>query len=76
MIIRNYMEHEFLQFECVGLKDGGVFPLDNTGRGRDVSPEFVIHNLSSNAKTLVIILEDLSHPIKNFPIGLSGISRQ
>ena len=66
MIIRNYMEHEFLQFECVGLKDGGVFPLDNTGRGRDVSPEFVIHNLSSNAKTLVIILEDLSHPIKNF----------
>ena len=66
MIIRNYMEHEFLQFECVSLKDGGVFPLDNTGRGRDVSPEFVIHNLSSNAKTLVIILEDLSHPIKNF----------
>ena len=56
MIIRNYMEHEFLQFECVGLKDGGVFPLDNTGRGRDVSPEFVIHNLSSNAKTLVIII--------------------
>lgn len=60
------MEQKILYFECVGIKDGGVFPLDNTGRGRDVSPEFIIHNLSSNAQTLIITLEDLSHPIKNF----------
>lgn len=60
------MGQKNLQFECVGIKDGGVFSLDNTGRGRGVSPEFVIHNLSPNAKTLVITLEDLSHPIKNF----------
>ena len=60
------MEQKILYFECVGIKDGGVFPLDNTGRGRDVSPEFVIHNLAPGAQTLIITLEDLSHPIKNF----------
>ncbi len=60
------MEQKILQFECVGIKDSGVFPLANTGRGRDVSPEFVIHNLVLGAQTLVITLEDLSHPIKNF----------
>ena len=60
------MEQKILQFECVGIKDGGVFPLDNTGRGCDVSPKFVIHNLAPGAQTLIITLEDLSHPIKNF----------
>ena len=60
------MEQKILHFECVGIKDSGVFPLANTGRGRDVSPEFVIHNLALSAQTLVVTLEDLSHPIKNF----------
>lgn len=60
------MEQKILLFECVGIKDSGVFPLANTGRGRDVSPEFVIHNLALDAQTLVVTLEDLSHPIKNF----------
>ena len=58
------MEQKILNFDCVGIKDGGVFPLANTGRGRDVSPEFVIHNLAQNAQTLAVILEGLSHPIK------------
>ena len=58
------MKQEILQFECVGIKDGGVFPLANTGRGLDVSPEVVIHNLAQNAQTLAVILEGLSHPIK------------
>ena len=60
------MEQKILLFECVGIKDSGVFPLANTGRGRDVSSEFVIHNLALDAQTLIITLEDLSHPIKNF----------
>lgn len=33
---------------------------------KDISPEFVIGNLSLSAKTIVITLEDLSHPIKKF----------
>ena len=37
-----------------------------TGYGEDISPEFIIKNLSPQAKTIAIILEDLDHPIKNF----------
>lgn len=60
------MEQNTLEFECVGIKDGDKFAIENTGRGKDVSPEFIISNLSPYAKTLVITLEDLSHPIKQF----------
>ena len=31
-----------------------------------MSPEIVIGNLSTNAETLAVTLEDISHPIKNF----------
>ena len=60
------MENKILQFECIGIKNNGKFPVENTGRGRDLSPEFQFYNLLGNAKTLAITLEDLSHPIKNF----------
>lgn len=40
------MEIETLHFHCPGLTDGGRFPLDNTGRGKDLSPEMVLENLS------------------------------
>lgn len=52
-----------LLFECVGMKDGDKFPIENTGRGKDISPEFAIKNLSPSAKTLAIILEDIRHPL-------------
>lgn len=60
------MENHVLDFACTGIESGGIFPLENTGRGSDVSPEFVIKNLSPKAHTIAITLEDLSHPIKNF----------
>lgn len=60
------MNSTILEFECIGMSDRNKFPIEYTGRGQDISPEFVIKNLSPNAKTLAIILEDLSHPIKNF----------
>jgi len=60
------MKHNILEFECVGMKDGEKFPIENTGRGKNLSPKFIIKDLSSDAKTLIITLEDLSHPIKNF----------
>ncbi len=60
------MKQNILEFECVGIKDGNKFPIENTGRGKNLSPEFIIKNLSSDAKTLIIILEDLSHPMKDF----------
>lgn len=61
------MGTDTLLFECAGMRDGGRFPVEYTGRGRDVSPEFFIRNLSPDAKTLAITLEDIAHPLfKNF----------
>ena len=60
------MEQNNLRFECTGLTNGGCFSLDYTGRGKDLSPEIRILNLSPNAKSIIVILEDLSHPIKDF----------
>lgn len=60
------MENNVLEFECIGLNNGGKFPIENTGRGKDISPEFIIQNLSKNAVALMITLEDLCHPIKGF----------
>ena len=57
---------DILEFTCTGIENGGKFPIEHTGRGRDVSPEFIFSNLSPQAKTLAIALEDLSHPIKDF----------
>ena len=56
------MESYHLDFDCVGIDDGGIIPIENTGRGQDRSPEFLIWNLSPNAATLAITLEDLTHP--------------
>ena len=56
-----------LQIQCVGLESNGIFPLEYTGRGKDISPEFVLTNLSPAAKTIAITLEDIKHPFfKNF----------
>lgn len=57
---------ETLEFVCEGIDGKKRFLREFTGRGSDVSPEFVIKNLSPNAKTLLITLEDMFHPIKNF----------
>lgn len=60
------MEERKLDFVCIGVDDGGRIPVENTGRGRDKSPEFLLSNLSPRAKTLAVTLEDMSHPIRNF----------
>ena len=59
------MEFDKLEFETT-FKNGDMIPIEYTGYGKNISPEFRIKNLSDRAKSLVIILEDLSHPIKNF----------
>lgn len=60
------MDNKLLQFECSAIDAQGCFRPDHTGYGQDISPAFVIENLSPDAKTLAITLEDLSHPIKGF----------
>ena len=60
------MTYPELLFDCAGMTDEGTFLLDATGRGADRAPDFVLHNLSPQVKTLAITLEDLTHPIKGF----------
>ncbi len=52
-----------LEFECDGFVDGGKIPLAYTGRGEDKSPKFILHNLSPEAKTIAIIMDDIKHHI-------------
>ena len=35
------MEKNTLEFECIGIKNEGKIPVENTGRGKDISPEFI-----------------------------------
>ena len=55
------INYTVLEFECIGIDNGSKFPIEYTGRGKDISPEFIIRNLSPSAKTLAVTLEDLSH---------------
>jgi len=60
------LENKLLEFACSGIDEQGKFLIEHTGYGQDISPQFVIKNLSPSAKTIAITLEDLSHPIKGF----------
>ena len=59
------MEERILKVRCPGIQNSKVL-LDHTGRGRDLSPELILENLSPEAVTLAVTLEDMSHPIKDF----------
>ena len=60
------MNNDNLIIKCADLKNDDRFPVKYTGYGDDISPEFIMENLSPEAKSLIITLEDLDHPIKNF----------
>ena len=38
------MNNTVLEFECIGVDGGSKFPIEYTGRGQDISPEFIIEN--------------------------------
>ena len=59
------MDEKILQVNCPGIENG-KFRLEHTGRGQDRSPELVLDNLSPGARTLAVVLEDMSHPMKGF----------
>ena len=60
------MNNDNLIIKCADLKNDDRFPVKYTGYGEDISPEFIIENLSPEVKSYIITLEDLNHPIKNF----------
>lgn len=60
-----HMGENILKVLCPGIENG-TFRLEHTGRGEDRSPELILEGLSPQAKTLAVVLEDMSHPIKGF----------
>ncbi len=61
------MRYGKLEVSSPTFKNGGFLHKAYTGYGRNISPDFNLPNLSKEAKSLVIILEDISHPfIKNY----------
>jgi len=61
---------EQLIFSLPDFINDNKFPIEYTGRGKDSSPEIAIGNLSDDAETLAVTLEDISHPINNFTHGI------
>ena len=57
---------EQLIFSLPDFINDNKFPIEYTGRGKDSSPEIAIGNLSDDAETLAVTLEDISHPIEDF----------
>lgn len=43
-----------------------VIPIQYTGRGEDISPELHLSEISENAKSLAIIMNDMGHPIPEY----------
>lgn len=43
-------------------KDGQYMPVDYTGFGKDMSPDFRLHKLSKKAVSIAIIMDDLDIP--------------
>jgi Raf kinase inhibitor-like YbhB/YbcL family protein len=57
-----------LRVECNDLRNGEAFPVKYTHRGEEISPEFVLKNLSPKGKTISIIFDDVDHPMNHWII--------
>ena len=44
----------------------GKIPVEYTGYGPDISPEFNLQDIAKNAKSIAIIMDDLGHPIPGY----------
>ena len=54
---------ETLHVFSPSFKAGGLIPIRHTGYGDDVSPALQIEGLSTNAVSIAVLLNDMSHPI-------------
>ena len=44
-------------------EDGGTIPVDFTTHGRDISPPLTLSEVSENAKSIAVLMDDLDHPL-------------
>lgn len=70
LIIFTTMKEEFaldsslktLNIESNAFEHNGFMPEKYTGRGEDISPQLTINGISSNAKSIAIVMDDLDVP--------------
>lgn len=56
------MEHT-LSVTSPAFQNGGLIPIQYTGYGADISPELQLSEIDGGAKSVVIIMDDMKHPI-------------
>jgi len=44
-------------------ENGGIIPVDYTGHGKDISPRLVLSDISPNAKSIAVLMDDIKHPL-------------
>ncbi len=54
---------EKLVVSSPNFKDKGLIPIENTGYGKDCSPELILSGLSKKTVSIAIIMDDMGHPI-------------
>ena len=54
---------EMLEIKSNAFNEGAWIPVKNSARGQDLSPDFKISGIASNARSIAITLDDASHPI-------------
>lgn len=59
-------EYNTLAITSTAFEHEGIIPIQYTGDGSDISPEFQLSEISSGAKSLAVIMDDLDHPVPSY----------
>ncbi len=55
-----------LRVTSSAFEEGGAIPIRYTGWGEDVSPPLEMQDLSTDAKTIAVVMDDLDFPLRAF----------
>jgi Raf kinase inhibitor-like YbhB/YbcL family protein len=59
----DYSTFQNLTVTSNAFENGGIIPIQYTGRGQDISPDFQLSSISENGKSITIIMDDLDVPV-------------
>jgi len=55
-----------LNVTSTAFENDGDIPIKYTGKGEDISPSLKLDKISTDAKTIAIIMDDLDHPLGTY----------
>lgn len=59
----DYSTFQKLTVSSDAFENSGTIPIQYTGRGKDISPNFKLSTISENGKSMAIIMDDLDVPV-------------